>query len=74
MNDTFFAIVACFSIIAAALMAALAYRMNEKWASHCEKFADLLDEQNHFLAKMNQDWYEAYMKMVTMKAEAAENE
>jgi hypothetical protein len=73
-TETILAIIAACAIIAAVLMVALAYRLNEKWASHCEKFADLLDEQNHFLAKMNQDWYEAYMKMVTMKAEAAENE
>lgn len=74
MSDLLLAIVACCAIIAAFLMAALAYRLNENWASHCEKFADLLDEQNHFLAKMNQDWYEAYVKMVAMKTEAAENE
>ena len=74
MNDTFFAIVACFSIIAAALMAGLAYRLNEKWVNHCENFADLLDEQNKFLMKMNREWAEAYMKMVDMKEEAAENE
>jgi hypothetical protein len=74
MNDTFFAIVACFSIIAAALMAVLAYRLNEIWANHCAKFADLLDEQNEFLKTMNHEWYEAYVKMVDMKAEAEKHE
>jgi hypothetical protein len=60
MNDMFFAIVACFSIIAAALMAALAYRMNEQWTRHCEK--------------INREWYEFYMIMVDMKAEAEKHE
>jgi hypothetical protein len=41
-------------------MAALAYRMNEQWTRHCEK--------------INREWYEFYMIMVNMKAEAAENE
>jgi peptidoglycan/LPS O-acetylase OafA/YrhL len=60
MNDMFFAIVACFSIIAAFLMAALAYRMNEQWTRHCEK--------------INRGWYEFYMIMVDMKAEAEKHE
>jgi hypothetical protein len=51
------------------LMAVLAYRLDEKWANHCAKFADLLDEQNEFLKAMNHEWYEAYVKMVDMKAE-----
>ena len=72
--ETILAIIAAFAIIAAALMAALAYRLNENWASHCKNFADLLDEQNHFLAKMNKDWYNAYTRLVELKAEAAENE
>jgi hypothetical protein len=50
-TETILAIIAACAIIAAALMAGLAYRLNEKWASHCEKFADLLDEQNHFLRR-----------------------
>lgn len=74
MSDTLMAIIAACAIIAAALMTGLAYRLNEKWANHCEKFADLLDEQNKFLTEMNREWYDAYMKMVNMKAKVAENE
>lgn len=74
MSDTLMAIIAAFAIIAAALMAGLAYRLNEKWANHCENFADLLDEQNKFLMKMNREWAEAYMKMVDMKVEAEKHE
>jgi peptidoglycan/LPS O-acetylase OafA/YrhL len=70
MSDTLMAIIAAFAIIAAVLMAAFAYRLNENWASHCKNFADLLDEQNHFLARMNKDWYNAYIRLVEMKAEA----
>jgi uncharacterized protein YecA (UPF0149 family) len=64
------AIIAACAIIAAALMAGLAYRLNEKWENHCENFADLLDEQNKFLMKMNREWCEVYMKLVELKAEA----
>jgi hypothetical protein len=67
-SETILAVIACCAIIAAFLMAAFAYRLNENWASHCEKFADLLDEQNHFLARMNKDWYNAYMRLVELKA------
>lgn len=70
MNDTLMAIIAAFAIIAAALMAVLAYRLNEKWANHCANFANLLDEQNKFLMKMNREWAEAYTRLVELKAEA----
>ena len=70
MSDTLIAIIAAFAIIAAALMAGLAYRLNEKWAEHCNRFADLCDEQNGLLKRLNREWYEAYVKMVDMKAEA----
>lgn len=59
-TETILAIIAAFSIIAAALMSTLAYRMNEQWTSHCEK--------------INREWYEFYKIMVDMKSEAAENE
>jgi hypothetical protein len=68
------AIIAAFAIIAAALMFALAYGMNEKWVRHCRKLTDLCNDQNDMMRKMNREWYEAYTKMVDMKAEAAENE
>ena len=74
MSDTLMAIIAAFAIIAAAMMFALAYRMNEKWVRHCRKLTDLCNDQNDMMRKMNREWYEVYMKMVDMKAEATENE
>jgi peptidoglycan/LPS O-acetylase OafA/YrhL len=59
-SETILAIIAACAIIAAALMAALAYRMNEQWTRHCEK--------------INREWYEFYMIMVDMKAEAEKHE
>jgi hypothetical protein len=73
-TETILAIIATFAIIAAAMMFALAYGMNEKWVRHCRKLTDLCNDQNEVMRKMNREWYEVYMKMVDMKAEAAENE
>ena len=73
-TETILAIIAACSILAAVLMTVLACRMNEKWAEHCNRLADLCDEQNGLLKRLNHEWYEAYVKMVTTKAEAAENE
>jgi hypothetical protein len=67
MYDVIYAIVACGAMIAAVLIAAFAYSINERWTK-------LVDKQNDLLDKMNREWSEAYMKMVNMKAEAAENE
>ena len=66
-TETILAIIAAFAIIAAALMAGLAYRLNEKWENHCENFADLLDEQNKFLMKMNREWCEVYTRLAEAK-------
>lgn len=74
MSETILAIIAACAIIAAALMFALAYRMNEKLASCSQKWADLCNQQNDLMKRMNHEWHEAYMKMVDMKAEAAEDE
>jgi peptidoglycan/LPS O-acetylase OafA/YrhL len=60
VSETILAIIAACAIIAAVLMAALAYRMNEQWTRHCEK--------------INRGWYEFYMIMVDMKAEAEKHE
>lgn len=68
-SEMILAIIAACSIIAAMLMTALACRMNERWSQHCGRFADLCNQQNDLLKRMNQEWYEAYVKMVTMKAE-----
>lgn len=74
MSDILMAIIATFAIIAAALMAGFAYRLNEKWVRHCRKLTDLCNDQNDMMRKMNREWYEVYKKMVDMKAEAVENE
>jgi peptidoglycan/LPS O-acetylase OafA/YrhL len=74
VSETILAIIAAFSIIAAALMAALAYRLNEKWIERNMEWHELCREQNDLMKRMNREWHEAYMKMVDMKAEAAENE
>jgi peptidoglycan/LPS O-acetylase OafA/YrhL len=44
MSETILAIIAAFSIIAAVLMAAFAYRLNEQWTE--------------LMNKMNRDWLE----------------
>jgi hypothetical protein len=67
MYDVIYAIVACGAMLAAVLIAAFAYIINEKWT-------EFVNRQNDLLDKMNREWSEAYMKMVNMKAEAAENE
>lgn len=67
MYDVIYAIVACGAMLAAVLIAAFAYSMNERWTK-------LVDKQNDLLGKMNSEWHDAYTKMVNMKAEAAENE
>lgn len=73
-SETILAVIACCAIIAAILMVGLTYRMHEILTKHCNRLADLCDQQNGLLKKLNHEWYEAYVKMVTTKAEAAENE
>ena len=69
-TETILAIIAACAIIAAVLMVALAYRLNESCANHCKNYADLLDEQNEFIMKLNHEWYNAYKRLVELKAEA----
>jgi hypothetical protein len=69
-TETILAIIAACAIIAAAMMFAMAYRMNEKWVRHCRKMTDLFNDQNGAMKEMNREWYEIYMKMVELKAEA----
>ena len=67
MYDVIYAIVACGAMLAAVLLAAFAYIINEKWT-------EFVNRQNDLLDKMNREWCEVYMKLVELKAEAAENE
>jgi predicted nucleic acid-binding Zn-ribbon protein len=60
VSDTFFAIVACCAIIAAFLMAAFAYRLNEKWNERCAALADICDKQNELMERMNTEWLKFY--------------
>ena len=62
MYDVLYAIVACGAMLAAVLLAAFAYIINEKWT-------EFVNRQNDLLDKMNREWCEVYMKMVDMKAE-----
>jgi hypothetical protein len=63
MYDVIYAIVACGAMLAAVLIAAFAYSMNERWTK-------LVDKQNDLLDKMNREWSEAYTRLVELKAEA----
>jgi hypothetical protein len=82
-SETILAIIAACSILAAVLMAALAYRMNERWVERERKWIEIAEKQNSnaeyqnmicgmqndLTRRMNREWYEAYVKMVAMKAE-----
>lgn len=63
MYDVLYAIVACGAMLAAVLLAAFAYIINEKWT-------EFVNRQNDLLDKMNREWCEVYMKLVELKAEA----
>lgn len=52
MSDTLLAIVACCAIIAAALMAGLAYRMNEIFTHHSLALASMLSVHAELLEKV----------------------
>jgi Na+/melibiose symporter-like transporter len=49
METEILAVVACCSMLAAVLMAAFAYRLNEKWTK-------IVDEQIDLLSKMDEEW------------------
>jgi peptidoglycan/LPS O-acetylase OafA/YrhL len=53
VSDAFFAIVACCAIIAAFLMAAFAYRLNEKWTEREAKWLEIADKQLETLKRTN---------------------
>lgn len=46
MSDTLMAIIAACAIIAAVLMAGLAYRLNEKWGEREKKWIEIAEKQN----------------------------
>jgi peptidoglycan/LPS O-acetylase OafA/YrhL len=53
------AIIAAFAIIAAVLMAAFAYRLNEKWT-------EIVNKQDELLDKMDSEWVK-YFNMVARR-------
>ena len=67
MYDVLYAIVACGAMLAAVLLAAFAYIINEKWT-------EFVNRQNDLLDKMNREWCEVYMKLVELKTEAKHDE
>lgn len=60
MSETILAVVACCSMLAAVLMAAFAYRLNEKWTERNEQWADICEEQNRLMEQMNDEWFKFY--------------
>jgi hypothetical protein len=52
MSDTLMAIIAAFAIIAAILMAGLAYRMNEAFTYYSRALASMLSVQAELLEKV----------------------
>lgn len=60
MYDVLYAIVACGAMLAAVLLAAFAYIINEKWTEFANRQNDLLD-------KMNREWSETYTRLAEAK-------
>jgi peptidoglycan/LPS O-acetylase OafA/YrhL len=59
-SETILAVVACCAIIAAFLMAAFAYRLNEMWTKRNAEWADICDKQNELMERMNTEWLKFY--------------
>ena len=59
-SETILAVVACCTMLAAVLMAAFAYRLNEKWAERNAALADICDKQNELMERMNIEWLKFY--------------
>jgi peptidoglycan/LPS O-acetylase OafA/YrhL len=59
-SETILAVVACCAIIAAFLMAAFAYRLNEMWTKRNAALADICDKQNELMERMNTEWLKFY--------------
>ncbi len=52
-SETILAVVACCAMLAAVLMAAFAYRLNEKWAEREAKWIEIAEEQLEVLKRTN---------------------
>ncbi len=59
-SETILAVIACCAIIAAVLLAAFAYRLNEMWAERNAEWADICDKQNDLMERMNTAWLKLY--------------
>jgi predicted nucleic acid-binding Zn-ribbon protein len=59
-SETILAVIACCAMLAAVLMAAFAYRLNEKWAERNAALADICDKQNELMERMNTEWLKFY--------------
>lgn len=52
-SETILAVVACCAMLAAFLLAAFAYRLNEKWAEREAKWLEIAEKQNEVLKITN---------------------
>jgi hypothetical protein len=52
-SETILAVVACCSMLAAVLMMAFAYRLNEKWTDRESKWIEIAEEQLETLRSVN---------------------
>lgn len=59
-SETILAVIACCAMLAAVLMAAFAYRLNEKWTERNEEWAEICDKQSELLESMNTEWLKFY--------------
>jgi predicted nucleic acid-binding Zn-ribbon protein len=59
-SETILAVVACCAMLAAFMLAAFAYRLNEKWAERNAALADICDKQNELMERMNTEWLKFY--------------
>jgi hypothetical protein len=62
-SETILAVVACCTMLAAVLMAAFAYRLNEMWTKRNTEWMKICDKQNELLERMNSAWFEFYKKV-----------
>ncbi len=76
-SETILAVIACCAIIAAILLAAFAYRLNEKWAEREAKWLKIAEEQletlritnctsekqNKLVQQMGEEWLKFYHEL-----------
>jgi peptidoglycan/LPS O-acetylase OafA/YrhL len=77
MYDVIYAIVACGAMLAAVLIAAFAYRLNEKWTEKEAKWLEIAEEQldvlkmancnsekqNKLVQQMGEEWLKFYHEL-----------